>query len=195
MSEYMDMKKSVGECGFKTWPIRMSPDSQQAIDAGIKTETRRANKNWLKAKAGDRLRILNCKGQVSMLEMTRDAYEQPLMAMAWESCYAEGITRVVRQPAGSFWQRPGHPDKFYPNPFIAYFDWWDEINADKPGMLAHDDPSPVVLTFRLVTPEGTGYLATEPAHNAPPPEGKEHLGIGEKRSCNQEQDTQPKGGG
>jgi hypothetical protein len=119
---------------MKTYPIRFRPDMQEAIDKGLKSQTRRTNLKWLKAEAGDRLRIIKPTTATRYLMVTADARQEPVQSITEGDCIEEGCPPEYL--LGRNWFRP----------------LWDEINGDDPEKCWAANPDVAVLSFRRETP-------------------------------------------
>lgn len=129
---------------MKTYPIRMRPDMQAKAKQGLKTETRRTNLNWLKVKAGDRLRVLKSRGL--LLEATVDAREESLQDITRAGAIAEGIPDCGYTPDKV---HPAYVDES--REVVDFICLWDSIKT-KPGEQWADNPRVAVLTFKQVQP-------------------------------------------
>ena len=109
--------------GVRLWPIRFRPLMLEKAKQGEKTETRRTNSSWLKARKGDLLRVLK-DGQI--LEVTADTVKEPLQSITDAEARAEGFEDVKA--------------------FAAY---WDELQAGETGASWADNPDVIVIRFRV----------------------------------------------
>lgn len=133
----------------KTYPIQFRADMQKAIRENCKTQTRRLNQKWLKAKKGDRLRILQSGGL--LVEVTQDARLERLQGIQDVDVYDEGLQDCFTYCIdGQPWIGNGKAD--WPRQ-KAFRELWDSINADKPNSAWRDNPEVVVLCFRPIPHE------------------------------------------
>jgi hypothetical protein len=136
---------------MKKYRIPFRRDMLNALKKG-KRVTRRMNENWLKVKEGDVL--LAHEGRYGKTEAqlvaTRDAYKQPLSRMTDRQCEEEGVEWIGNDiPGGPEWFDVGTKQRVS-TAKEAFTALWDSINGHKPGAASKDDPSPVVIEFKLL---------------------------------------------
>lgn len=127
--------------------IGFKPFLRDLIPAGLKTETMRGNKNWLKVKKGDEIYVKG-KGMMSgyadacmVLVATKDAVLVKLKDMTEANAKAEGVGE---------WGIPGFCPEWVDakHGLDCFKQLWNSINKKAPNRW-EDNPSVVRLTFRF----------------------------------------------
>lgn len=127
--------------------IGFKPNLRALIPEGLKTETMRTNKRWLKVKKGDELWVKG-KGMMSgwkdaimVLVATKNAKLVRLNDMTEKNARAEGVGEFGIPGFCPEWLDAKHG-------VMCFSQLWNSINKKKPKRW-EDNPEVVRLTFRF----------------------------------------------
>jgi hypothetical protein len=129
----------------QNWDLVMLGFLVRRVIKGVKTETRRANRRWLKAKPGDWIYI---KGTNVVCVITDYPYQERIASISWKSALAEGI--IERD--SHYYSAPGDLRQGYQrghvSPIAAFFDLWARLHPEGSASCLNKNPKVVVIKFR-----------------------------------------------
>jgi hypothetical protein len=133
----------------RTFEMAMQDFLVRRIINGRKTETRRTNRRWLKARPGDWIYL---RGTTVVCEVTAYPYLERLASIPWASALAEGVVeRDDRFYATPSDLRAGY-HKSHVSPIAAFFDLWRRIHPEGSASSVSKNPEVVVIPFRYLPP-------------------------------------------